>query len=396
MANTILTIDMITKEALRVLHEQLVFTNKINKQYDASFANKGAQIGDTLRIRKPAQFKVREGKTYSAQDFIEQNTTLTVDTQLGIDVTFTDEEMTLELNDFSEQFLRPAMAQLATSIEEKTLQLILQASNSVYNASGLTFKDLNKCRASLKKSLAPTDSPWVMILDPETSVNIVDELKGLFQDSTQIAKQYREGMLGKTAMFNFYESNILPTYTNPSDIAATVTVAEGASTATFAGLPDELIPAGFRFTVSGLKKCHPETKKAYKDDYEFVTLADFTPSGGAGSVAIYPVFASGTDARQNAVGTLPTAAAISVNGAADEVKRSAIGFHKDAFTMATADLPVPRGTDMASRQVMDGMSMRFVRDFDITSGDLKSRFDILFGFNNLREQFAVLGQEPDV
>ena len=59
MANTILTPDVITREALRVLHEKLTFVGAINKQYDSSFAKSGAKIGDTLRIRKPAQFNNR-------------------------------------------------------------------------------------------------------------------------------------------------------------------------------------------------------------------------------------------------------------------------------------------------------------------------------------------------
>lgn len=397
MANTLLTIDMITKEALRILHEQLVFTNKINKQYDPEFQKKGAQIGSVLRIRKPAQFKTRSGTTYAAQDLVEQQTTLAITEQLGIDVTFTDDDLALELNDFSKQFLQPAMAQLATSVEAKTLEMILKVSNSVYNASGITFKNLNQGRASLTKSLAPKGG-WCGILDPEMTVDLIDELKGLFQDSTQISKQYREGMLGRTAQFDYYESNILPTNTIPSDITGTVTVAEGASTATFAALAaSTTYPAGFRWTVAGLNKCHPETKKAYKDLYEFVAREDFTTDGaGAGTASIYPIFASGTDARQNAVGTLPSSAAFSVNGSADDVLRSGILFQKDAFTMATADLVVPKGTDMASRMVYDGISMRFVRDFDIQDGNMLSRFDIVFGFENLREQFACLLQEPDV
>lgn len=397
MPNSILTPDMITKEALKVLHEKLVFINKINTQYDSSFGKKGAQIGESLRIRKPAKFKTRVGKTYAGQDVVESSISLALSHQLGVDADFTDEDLSLNINDFSKQFIEPAMAQLATSVEAEVLEAILLAGQSVYNATGLTYKDTLKARKALNYSLAPV-ADRMMILDPATTIEIVDELKGLFQDSAQISKQYREGLLGVTSGFKFYESNIMPTYTNPADIVGTVTVAEGATTATFAGLGASVtIPAGFRFTVAGLKNVHAETKKAYNTLYEFVTLADFTTDGaGAGTATIRPVYASTSDARQNVSGTLPTAAAITVAGAASEVKRSAIAFTKDAFTFATAPLNVPKGTDMASQMVYDGISLRFVRDFDITDGDMKARFDIIFGFTPLREEFSVLLQEPDV
>lgn len=398
MPNTILTSDVITKEAIKILHEQLVFTNKINKQYDDSFARKGAKIGDSLRIRKPAQFVTRVGKTYAAQDFVEQSLTLTINKQLGLDVDFSDEDLALSLNDFSEQFIRPAMSQLATSVEAETLNMILLASNSIYNAAGINYKDTLTARKQLFESLTPSGK-WCAIINPATSVEIVDELKGLFQDSTQISKQYKEGLLGRTAGFDFYESNIMPNLTNPSDIVATVTVTEGGSTAVFAGLGlSEVIPAGFRFTVAGSNKVHSETKKTYASAYEFVVLAPFTTDGaGAGVATIYPVYSAASGARQN-ISVLPGAAsAIVVNGAADEEMRSSIAFAKDAFTMATADLVVPKGTDMASRQVMDGISLRFVRDFD-ASGDgvFVNRFDIIFGYTPLREQFASVLLEPNV
>lgn len=397
MPNTILTLDVITKEALKVLHEKLIFTNKINKSYESSFGRKGAQAGDTIRVRKPAQFKTRKGKTLDVQDFIETSVNLTIDKQVGLDVEFSDLDLALELNSFSDQFLRPAMAQLASDIEADTLSMILKTSNSIYNGTGLTYRDTLSARRQLNQSLAPAGN-WCLILDPYASVNMVDELKGLFQDATSISKQYKEGLLGRTSGFDFYESNIMPLSVNPSDVAGTVTVLEGGDSADLAGLgATEVIPAGFRFKVAGSKKVHAETKKAFGDLYEFVVLEDaITDGAGAVTVSIYPVFGDVTDARQN-ISVLPAAAsAIVVDGAADEEKRSSIAFAKDAFTMACIDLEIPKGEDMASRQVMDGISLRFVRGWDIEDGSFKSRFDAVYGYTNLREQLGCLMQEPNV
>lgn len=403
MPNTLLTSDIITREALKVLHEKLIFINKINTQYDGSFGKKGANIGDTLRIRKPAKFKVRSGKVFgdAGTDVIESNTSIKIANQLGVDANFSDEDLAMKIDDFSKLFIEPAMSQLATKVEEDVLTSILLSGNSLYNATGIKYVDTLKARKSLQYSLAP-NTERIMLIDPATSVTLVNELKGLFQDSTQISKQYREGLMGITSGFNWYESSIMPLITNPADITATVTVTEvpsgGATEATFAGLGASVtIPKGFRFTVAGLNKCHAETKKAYNELYEFVVLEDFTTDGaGAGTAVISPVYASTTDARQNAVGTLPSAAAITVAGAADEVKRTGVAFTKDAFVFATAPLNVPNGCDMASQMSMDGISIRFVRDFDINSGDMKARFDVIYGYNTLREEFAVLMTEPNV
>ena len=55
-----------------------------------------------------------------------------------------------------------------------------------------------------------------------------------------------------------------------------------------------------------------------------------------------------------------------------------------------ADLPLPQGTDMAAR-VSDpqlGMSIRMIRDYDITTDKFPCRLDVLFGWAALRPELA--------
>ena len=105
MSNTILTSSVITKEALRILHQKLNFIGSVNRAYDSSFAQSGAKIGDSLRIRLPNRYTVRSGATLSAQDTTETSTTLQVSTQKGVDLNFTSNELTLSLDDFSKRIL---------------------------------------------------------------------------------------------------------------------------------------------------------------------------------------------------------------------------------------------------------------------------------------------------
>jgi hypothetical protein len=123
MANTLLTPTQVTREALRVLHQKLRFVGTINRQYDDSFAKKGAKAGETLKIRLPNQYTVRSGATLSTQDTTESSVTLQVSTQKGVDLNFSSNELTLSLDDFSKRILKPAMAVLAASIEADALNM---------------------------------------------------------------------------------------------------------------------------------------------------------------------------------------------------------------------------------------------------------------------------------
>jgi hypothetical protein len=290
MANTFLTPNMITREALRILHQKLTFVGNINRAYDDSFANEGARIGSALRIRLPNQYTVRSGATLSTQDTAENSVTLNVTTQKGVDINFTSADLTLQLDDFSTRILQPAMAVLAASVENDALTM----SNSVYNVvnnigSAITFRQMLLARKALQDNLTPVGPDRAVILNTQDNVDMVDVLKGLFQDSGSLAKQYRDGLLGHTAGFDFYESTLIAstttgtaasatTYTvnGASQTGATVTVATGATT----------FAVGDVVTFAGCFSVHPETKISTNNLQQFVVTAAY--AGGGGNLAISP------------------------------------------------------------------------------------------------------------
>ena len=209
-SNTLLTPSMITREALRVLHQKLNFVGNIDRQYDSQFAQDGAKIGTALRIRKPARYTVTDGATFSAQDSVEEEVTLNVTSQKHVGMEFTSADLTMKIDDFRDRFIEPAMAVLAAKVEADALNMISDCNNQVGTpGTSPTFKTLLQARKSLVDELAP-GSERCLILNTTDSVELVDSLKGLFQDSTQISKQYREGMLGRTAGFgDIYENTLL-------------------------------------------------------------------------------------------------------------------------------------------------------------------------------------------
>lgn len=387
MPNTLLTPDMITREALRVLHQKLTFVGSINRAYDNSFAQSGAKIGDTLRIRLPNQYTVRTGAALSAQDTVEQNTTLQVATQRGVDLSFTSVDLTMDLDDFSRRIIQPAMAVLSASIEADALQTmtrdVYQAVNGI--GSAVTFRSILNGRKRLVDSLAP-DGDRTALLNTQDNVDLVDVLKGLFQDGTEIKKQYREGVMGMTGGFEFAETTHFTTQSRGT--ANTGYLTNGASQTGSAIIVDTgtgTINAGEIITFAGVFEVHPETKVSTGRLQQFVVTSAY--AGGSGTINVSPAIVA-TGARQNVSNAVADNSAVTVLGTSGTAYGQSLVYHKDAFTFATADLVLPQGVDMASRQVYDGISMRMVRQYDINNDAFPVRLDVLYGYKTLRAQLA--------
>lgn len=386
MANTILTPDMITKEALRILHQKANFIGSMNRAYDDSFAQSGAKIGDSLRIRLPNRYTVRTGATLSAQDTTEQQTTLQVSTQKGVDLNFTSNELTLSLDDFSKRILEPAMAQLAASVESDAFNMVKDVPNVVGAAgSAVTFKNVLEARKKLSDNLAPT-SDRNLILNTQDNVDLVDSLKGLFQDSAEISRQYREGMIGRTAGFNgIYENTLIPNFTNGAGTGYLVNGGSQSGASLIVDTGTGALPKGTVFTIANVFAVHPESRLSTGVLQQFVVTADY--AGGGGTVSIYPsIVASGALQTVNAAPA--DNAAITVFGTASDTTTTSLAFHKDAFTFATADLVMPKGVDFAAREVYDGISIRVVRQYDVNNDAFPCRLDILYGYKAIRPQLA--------
>ncbi len=301
MSNTILTPDMITKEALRILHQKANFIGSMNRAYDDSFAQSGAKIGDSLRIRLPNRYVVRTGATLSAQDTTEQATTLQVSTQKGVDLNFTSNELTLSLDDFSKRILEPAMAQLAASVESDAFNMVKDVPNVVGAAgSATTFKNVLEARKKLSDNLAPT-AERRLILNTQDNVDLVDSLKGLFQDSSTISQQYKEGMVGKTAGFDaIYENTLIPNFTNGAGAGYLVNGAAQSGASLIVDTGTGAMPKGTVFSIANVFAVHPESRLSTGIVQQFVVTADY--AGGAGTVSIYPsIVASGALQTVNAV-----------------------------------------------------------------------------------------------
>jgi hypothetical protein len=392
MPNSILTPTAVTRKALQILHQKLNFIGSINRQYDDSFAKSGAKIGDSLKIRLPNEYVVRTGATLSTQDTTELSTTLQVATQKGVDLTFSSTELTLSLDDFADRIIEPAMSVLAANMEADALSMALDVYQAVNNVGApLTLNKALTARKVLVDALTP-GSDRTLLLNTQDNLDLVDALKGLFQDSSEIAKQYRDGMVGRTAGFGtIFENTLLASQTTGTALSATTYTVNGAvttngSTAVTVAVGATTFKKGDVFTVAGCNRVHPETKVDTGVLQQFVVTADY--AGGAGSLSFAPAIYTTTGRQNVTAGGMPNGAAIVKIGGASAVYKPSLAYHKNAFTFATADLLMPEGVDWSAREVYDGLSMRIVRQYAISSDTFPCRLDVLYGYKTMRAQLA--------
>ena len=394
MAQALLTPTQVTRKALQILHQKLNFIGSINRSYDDAYAKTGAKIGSTLKVRLPNEFTVRTGANLSTQAVVEQSVDVVMATQKGVDVSFSSVELTLQLDDFAERILEPAMAVLAANIEADALNMALDVYQSVNNVgSAITLNKVLTGRKMLTDALAP-NSERTLLLNTQDNLDLVDGLKGLFQDSSTIAKQYRDGMVGRTAGFgDIYENTLLGSQTTGTAAATgsyTVNGAvttNGATSVTLAAGTAGTFAVGDVFTIAGCNRVHPETKADTGQLQQFVVTAAKT--SGAGAMSFAPAIYTSTGRQNVTAGGMPNSAALVKIGGNATVYRPSLAYHKNAFTFVTADLEdVSQYGAWGAREVYDGLSMRVARQYVIGTDTVPCRIDLLYGYKTLRAQLA--------
>lgn len=395
MSNSLLTIDMITRKALQILENNLVITRNVNRQYDDSFAVEGAKIGSTLRIRLPDRALVTDGAALQVQDDNEQFTTLTVANQKHIGINFTSAELTMQLDDFAERVLKPRVSQLAASIDAD----VANAYKSIYASVGTpgttpsTSLVLLQGQQKLNEAAAGM-APRYATVNPAANANLVEGMKGFFNPVDTISRQFKAGMMGQ-GVLGYDEINMSQSIVNHTTgdwgtgitIGSTVS-SQGASSLSisFTG-SSKTWKVGDVFTIANVYAVNPQTRQSTGSLQQFVVTEDLTASS-SGTLKVSPAIYTSSQALATVDSFPQSGAAITMLGNANSQYAQNLVYHKDAITFATADLVLPQGVDMASRQVHNGISMRIVRQYDINNDRMPCRIDVLYGYSVIRPQMA--------
>jgi len=406
-SNTLLTPAMITREALRILHNNLVFVKGVNRQYSAEFAKAGAKVGSTINIRMPNKYYIRKGAAIQVQNTAETYVPLTLSDQWGVDVSFSSAELTLTLDDFSKRILTPAMAKIASQIDLDGLALFVDIYNSVgtvgttpgtSGGSGLLVSNTPNIYLNagmiLDHSATPRDNNRRVCLGPAAMANSVTGLSGLYNPQEIISDQYRKGLLGHALGFEFALDQNVSSHLNGTraisgeiTIQATWVTADGGVLKLTGG--SATIAKGDVLTVANVYMVNPENQQNTGVLQPFVVTAAVTMSGTT-SVSVSPTpKLAGTGVADGNVNRVPTASdAIVWFGATASNGPVNMAYHQDAFTLGTADLEMPKGVDFAARETYDGVSMRIVRAYDINNDQFPCRIDVLGGWKTLRPELA--------
>lgn len=397
MPNTLLNPSMITKESLRILENNLTFTKGVNREYDDAFGIDGAKIGTTLNIRKPARYAGRTGTAIGIEDHTETQVPLVLNKQFGVDVSFTSQELSLNIDAFADRIIKPAMAKIANEIDKDGLALYQEVYNTVGTPATVpsTFKVYLEAGAKMDYEGCPRDNMRSVVINPGAQVEIVDALKGLFHSSEKIADQYESGNMGLAGGFKFsMDQNVAVHTVGPLGGTPLVNGAAqvGASLVTdgWTAAAASRLKKGDVFTIAGVLAVNPMNGQSTGQLRQFVVTADVSSDGsGNATIPISPAIVA-TGPFKNVTAAPADNAAITVLGAANAVSPQHLAYHKDAFTLACADLLLPKGVDMASRAASKqlGISIRMVRQYAISTDTLPCRFDVLYGWKAIYPELA--------
>jgi hypothetical protein len=402
MANTLLTRLEITRKSIRLFINSNAFIKNIDRQYDSQFAQTGAKIGATLKVRLPNDYTVTDGPGLSLQDTAEQQTTLTVATQRHVDTGFTTAEMELSLDDYAERISKPKMNNLAGNVA-KTVMLAIgeSAANARANFNGTTIitptaQTFVEAGAILDDNSAPmmgTKGDRKIVNDPWTDARTSTSLQGLFNPVARISEQYEFGSMKQALGFSWMRDQTVIKHTAGTFTAGTVNGAGQSGTTLVTNAITGTLLQGDVITIAGVTAVNRVTKQSTGMSRQFVVTAN--AASGATSLSIYPAIvaqgAGGVDSQYQTVVSAPAdAAAISLYTAASATYRKSLAYAPEAITMVTADLYMPtKGVIDSARAQYDGISMRSISAYLPGSDQAINRDDVLFGYLAIRPEWLV-------
>ena len=402
MANSLLAINLITREAVRLWKNSNAFIQNVDMQYDESFAVTGAKIGSALRIRLPNDFTVTTGPALSVQDTAEQSTTLVLATQKHVDVAFSTVDRTLTLDDYSRRVLAPMVNNLAGAVAVDimggseggicNIAANQDAGNNILSPIASTYLTAG---AILDENSGPIANRKI-VNSPRTEARVVASLAGLLNPAADISRQYVTGRMYDALGFIWMKDQTTITHTCG-------TAAQGANSVSGAGQTGLTVTTasvsgtfaqGDIITFAGVYQVNRITKQSTGQLRQFVVTAPV--AAGATSISIYPAIVpaqAGQPVQYQTVTVSPANGALinlALTVAGGSVYRKNFAYAPEAVTLATADLEMPKNVHEAAREAFDGISMRMVTDYFIGTDQLITRLDVLYGYLWIRPEWAVV------
>jgi len=410
MSNTTLTADIIAKEAVMILENNLVMANLVYRGYEDEFSKKvnGYEVGESISIRRPADFTVRDGSTAAVQDVVEGKITMSVDTVKGVDFKFSSSDLTLQIGELGDRVIKPAMVQLANKIDADLLSLYKKVANHVTIPSGGidSFADFALAPAVMDKFGIPQEDRNAVLTPTDHWALLGSQTALYMQDVAKDA--YRRGRIGMVANIDTYMDQNAPWHTTGARTGTDLvdqTLVDGthtwatykdATTVTFHIDGAASDTAGYwvegdTFTISDVYEVNPVSKETTGVLKKFVVRAAATTASNEADVSIWPpIILSG--AHQNAylsTGTDINDNTVTYQGVASTAYQQNLFFHKNAFALATVPMVKPPGAVDVGRRTYKGISVRVIPYYDGTNDFSNWRLDVLYGKECIDPRLAV-------
>jgi len=406
MSNTSLTADIIAAEAIRVLDNNCVMGNLVYRGYEEEFSKKinGYTVGETISVRRPTDFTVRDGATASIQDVVEGKFSIAVDKQKGVDFKFTSSDLTLQIGQLSERVIKPAMVQLANQIDRDVAALYKDVWNWVGTAGQTinSFTDFAKAPERLDLGAVPQDDRSA-VLSPTDQWGMLGSQTSLYMQD--VAKDaYRRGKLGMIGNIDTYSSQNVQTHTGGTRDNTTPLVKGASQTTDWATSKDTgtmtlntdgwdasaTIKQGDVFTIDGVYAVNPVTKVTLPHLQQFVVKADATANATTTSTTTLtispPIITSG--AFQTVSAAPADDATVTVVGSASTGYAQNMVFHKNAFSLVMVPMVAPPGAVDVARKSYNGYSVRVIPYYDGTNDASNWRLDVLYGVKTVDARLA--------
>jgi hypothetical protein len=401
--NTLITPDWITKDAARILVNNLQFANNINRDYDDDYVVAGCKVGTTVKARMPNRFRTTKGQAFQAQAVTDTYVPVTLTDQANVGVAFSTQEMTTDVDDFRERVLKPAGEQLANTIDYDGLSRVYQ---DVYNAVGTpavtATTNLTYLQAGVKltNGATPKESRTA-ILDPLSNATLANANFTLFNPTAAISGAWRSGRMSATnalGVQKWFEDQNVARHTSGAYTTATPEV-NGASQTGSSLITDgwasgaSNLTKGDIFTIEGVFGVNPQNYASTGALQQFVVTVPISDTTGAMTISISPSIVT-SGAFQTVTASPADNADVFVIGATtaltSTVSSQSLMFHRDAFTMVMADLVFPNGGAKASRYSDNelGVALRLVEQYNAQTDQNLTRLDCLYGFKTIRPELA--------
>lgn len=398
MSNRNLTADVIAKEALSILDNELGWLKKIHRAYEDEFSNtvNGYKIGDTISIRRPEDGAVRTGAVMNTTDVIEGKVTLTIDQQIGTDFQFTNTELTLKIEDLSERVIKPRMMNMINHLANDVATVMYKGFYHWAGTAGQTinsFADFAKGPERLDEMAVPQDGRMAL-LSPTDHWALAGAAVSLNNTGAE-SSAYRRGSLGMIGGVDTYMSQLVPTHTNGTADNTTPLVKGASQTTTYDTVKDvwtgsldtdgwdsgATLTAGTVFTIDGVYMVNPRTKATTTVLQPFVIVSNVTAQATTTNSTTLtispPIIVSGPHQTVNAAPQ--NDATITIIGAASTGYKQNMVFHKNAMALACVPRSRPPGVSDWATQSHKGFSISVEPVRDGVNDVSRWRLDMIYG-----------------